>query len=88
MWHGVMWWWLIPLLFFLAMRGNHRHWQRRWGAFEGERESVAELRRVVEEQRTYIEELEGRLARVEDGLEFAERLLVERGGAAAGAKVA
>ena len=45
----------------------------------GERESVAELRRVVEDQRAYIEEIEGRLARVEDGLEFAERLLVERG---------
>jgi hypothetical protein len=83
--YGVMWWWLIPLLFFLAMRGNHRRWQRRGGALEGERGSVAELRRVVEEQRTYIEELEGRLVRVEDGLEFAERLLVERGGAAGGA---
>lgn len=80
--HGMMWWWLIPLLFFLAMRGNHRRWHRRGGALEGERESVAELRRVVDEQRTYIEELEGRLARVEDGLEFAERLLVERGAAA------
>jgi len=44
---------------------------------------VAELRRVVEDQRGYIEELEGRLARVEDGLEFAERLLAERGSAAA-----
>jgi hypothetical protein len=33
---------------------------------------------VVEEQRGYIEELEGRLARVEDGLDFAERLLAER----------
>jgi hypothetical protein len=85
MWYGVMWWWLIPLLFFLAMRGNHRRWQRRGLVFEGERESVAELRRVVEEQHTCIEELEGRLARVEDGLEFAERLLVERGGAAGGA---
>jgi hypothetical protein len=80
--HGVMWWWLIPLLFFLAMRGNHRRWQRRGIPFQAEGESVAELRRVVEEQRTYIETLESRLARVEDGLEFAERLLVERGGTA------
>lgn len=76
-----MWWWIIPLLIFLAMRGNHRRWQRRRGWMEGERESVVELRRVVEEQRGYIEELEGRLARVEDGLEFAERLLAERGAA-------
>jgi hypothetical protein len=46
---------------------------------------VAELRRVVEDQRGYIEELEARLTRVEDGLEFAERLLAERGAAGTGA---
>ncbi len=76
--HGMLWW-LIPLVIFLMMRGNRRRGGRRLG---GERESVAELRRVVEDQRTYIDELEGRLARVEDGLEFAERLLVERGAGA------
>jgi len=32
----------------------------------------------MESQRSYIEELESRLTRVEDGLEFAERLLAER----------
>ncbi|MEP7176191.1 MAG: hypothetical protein ABI860_06530 [Gemmatimonadales bacterium] len=76
--HGMLWW-VIPLVIFLMMRGNRRRGGRRLG---GERESVAELRRVVEDQRTYIDELEGRLARVEDGLEFAERLLVERGAGA------
>jgi len=77
MWFGMMWWWIVPLVFFLMMRGNHRRWQRR--GWVGEGEQVAELRRVVEDQRGYIEELEARLARVEDGLEFAERLLAERG---------
>lgn len=75
MWFGFMWWWIIPLLFFLAMRGHHRQrWNRRRG-WEGEGGAVAELRQVVESQRSYIEELETRLTRVEDGLEFAERLL-------------
>jgi len=84
MWFGFMWWWVVPLVFFLMMRGHHqRRWNRR-GAWNGERESVAELRKVVENQRGYIEELEGRLTRVEDGLEFAERLLAERGASATG----
>jgi hypothetical protein len=46
-------------------------------------EQVAELRRTVESQRDYIDQLEARLGRVEEGLEFAERLLSERGGAPA-----
>jgi hypothetical protein len=78
---GMMWWWLVPLMFFMMMGRRHRRWNR--GGFrEAERSEVAELRRVVEDQRGYIEELEGRLARVEDGLDFAERLLAERGAAA------
>jgi hypothetical protein len=75
-----MWWWLIPLLFFLAARSGRRRYyrERTWG---GEQQ-VAELRRTVESQADYIEQLEVRLARVEEGLEFAERLLSDRAAAA------
>ena len=76
-----MWWWLIPLMFFLMMRGSRRWYYRERGWGGGEQ--VAELRRTVESQRDYIDQLEARLARVEDGLEFAERLLSERGAAQA-----
>ena len=77
MWFGMMWWWLIPLLFF-AFAGGHRR-RRYWrDVRDSDRGEVAGLRRTVEEQRGTIEDLEGRLARVEDGLEFAERLLAER----------
>ena len=86
MWFGVMWWWIIPLACFLLMRGHRqRQWSRR-REWEGEREYVADLRHVVEDQRGYIEELEARLTRVEDGLEFAERLLAERAVATSAAR--
>jgi hypothetical protein len=76
-----MWWWLIPLMFFVMVRGGRRRYHRERGWVGGEQ--VAELRRTVESQGDYIDQLEGRLARVEEGLEFAERLLSERAGAAA-----
>ena len=79
MWFGMMWWWLIPLLIFLALRGHHgrRYWR---GQYQGDRRELAELRQVVDSQQEYIEQLEGRLGRVEDGLEFTERLLAQRNG--------
>ncbi len=81
MWFGFMWWWIIPLVFFLMLRDRgQRRWRRR-EAWNGDGQNVAELRQVVEKQRGYIEDLESRLTRVEDGLEFAERLLAERGAA-------
>ncbi|HUR93501.1 MAG TPA: hypothetical protein VMY76_02885 [Gemmatimonadales bacterium] len=74
-----MMWWLVPLVIFLLLRNNRRRWHRRRDLVHGEHESIMELRKVVEDQRSYIDDLEGRLARVEDGLEFAERLLADRG---------
>jgi len=74
MWYH-MWWWFIPLMFFLAARGGRRRYyrERGWGG-----EQVADLRRTVQSQGDYIEQLETRLGRVEEGLDFAERLLAER----------
>jgi hypothetical protein len=77
MWYGMMWWWLVPLIIFLAV--SDRHGRRYWsGHYESDRRELGELRQTVERQREYIEQLEGRLVRVEDGLDFAERLLAER----------
>jgi hypothetical protein len=77
-----MWWWVIPLMFFLVARGGRRRYYRERGWAGGASGAqVAELQRTVESQREYIEQLEARLGRVEEGLEFAERLLVERTGA-------
>ena len=76
MWFG-MWWWLVPLLIFLMVRGRlgRRYWR---GHEAGDRRELAELRHALASQQEYIEQLEGRLGQVEDGLEFAERLLAER----------
>ncbi len=76
-----MWWWLIPLMFFLMMRSGRPRYYRERGWSGGEQ--VAELRRTVDSQRDYIDQLEARLARVDEGLEFAERLLSERAGVSA-----
>jgi hypothetical protein len=73
-----MWWWIIPLMIWLMMSGHHRRRYRRYQRVD-ERDTVAGLRRTVEDQRSNIDQLETRLSRVEDGLEFAERLLAERG---------
>ena len=74
-----MWWWLMVLMIFLLLRDRRRRSYRR-GYFDGDRREVTELRALVENQREYIEQLEGRLARVEEGLDFTERLLAERAG--------
>jgi hypothetical protein len=44
----------------------------------GDREYIAELQAVIEDQRAQIEALDARVARVEEGLDFAERVLTER----------
>lgn len=79
MWGFGMMFWLMPLLFF-AMASRRRRWER-W-AMTGPGRSPGDtpvLRRQLEEQQSYIESLEGRIARLEEGLDFAERLLAERG---------
>ena len=72
---GFAWmFWLIPFLFFCMMA---RHWgRRRWvhappGASpRGEQE--------LDEQREYVDNLERRVADLEERLDFTERLLAQR----------
>jgi hypothetical protein len=74
-----LWWWVLPFAMLFALRRG-----RRWGyrrGWEGQR-FVAELQRTVDDQREHIDQLETRLSRVEEGLDFAERLLAERAGGA------
>jgi hypothetical protein len=77
--HGFIWL-LIPLVFVFGMRGGW--WsgrpRRGRGIDRADRDYVAELERVVEQQQGQIESLEARVARVEEGLDFAERVLSER----------
>jgi hypothetical protein len=74
------WWWIIPLALLFALRGGRRRWALRHNDAWDER-YASDLRRTVENQREHIDLLESRLSRVEEGLEFAERLLAERTGA-------
>jgi hypothetical protein len=72
------WLWVVPLVLLLAARRD-----RRWnGGRPWEGTHLRGLQRMVDAQREYIEQLEARLSRVEEGLEFAERLLAERGSTA------
>jgi len=73
------WLWLVPLVLLVSARCGRRrtYRERRW-----EGTPTGGLQRTVEAQREYIEQLKVRLSRVEEGLEFAERLLAERGAAA------
>ena len=83
--HGIFWL-VIPLIFFFGFRGR---WGGGWrggrrdrgrdrGLDRSDREYIAELHAVIEDQRAQIEALDARLARVEEGLDFAERVLAER----------
>jgi len=73
------WLWLVPLVLLLSGRCRRTRWNR-----ERRREDTygGGMLRTVETQREYIEQPEARLSRVEEGLEFAERLLAERGATA------
>jgi hypothetical protein len=71
-------WLLIPLGFLFGVRGRWAGRPRRGrGIDRPDRDYVAELERVVETQQAQIESLEARVARVEEGLDFTERVLGE-----------
>ena len=83
--HGFIWL-VIPLIFFFGFRGRWGGgWRgRRWDRGRAreldrsDREYIAELQAVIEDQRAQIDALDARVARVEEGLDFAERVLTER----------
>jgi hypothetical protein len=79
MW-GVPWiFWLVLLFVFMSMR-RRRRWER-WAMSEsgyGARGNAAPVRAELEHQRSYIEELEARIAQLEEKLDFTERLVSGR----------
>jgi hypothetical protein len=75
---GWLFWIIAPFAFFWVFGG----WRRRtgWGRMRDRhrlpREAQdPELLKELDEQRTYIEGLEGRIAELENRLDFAERLI-------------
>jgi hypothetical protein len=74
MW-GFMWmFWLMPFLVFLMVT---RHWRRERWAMSGYGGS-SRVERELDEQRTYVDGLERRIAELEERLDFTERLLAKR----------
>jgi hypothetical protein len=80
-------WWTLFLVFFVI--GPALGWGVRSGRYWGDRhgrdrvrwrdrERVAELEAALEERTAMLEQLEGRVAELENRLDFAERLLAER----------
>ena len=68
--------WMIPLVLIFIISMSRR--RRYGGRMDGARDAyVAELEQRSLEQQARIEDLEARVARVEDGLEFAERVLAD-----------
>jgi hypothetical protein len=66
--------WLVPFLLFLMMTRHRR--RERWAMAEGGR--PLRLERELDEQRSYVETLEQRVAELEERLDFTERLLQGR----------
>jgi hypothetical protein len=74
MWGFPWMFWLVPFLLFLMVS---RHWRRERWAMAGSGGSPR-LERDLEQQRLYVDELERRVAELEERLDFAERLLARR----------
>lgn len=81
MWGFAWMFWMVPLFFCFAMM-RRRRWER-WAMAQGYYRAGAGgsgsgLQREVESQRTSIEELEHRIAQLEEKLDFTERLVTGR----------
>ena len=78
MWGFAWMFWLVPFLLFMMMTRHRR--RERW-AMAGAAMSPR-VERELDEQRTYVDSLERRVAELEERLDFTERLLAERSSAA------
>ena len=68
---------VVVLIVMLVTRSGQR-WHRRGSSLGDMR--LAELQQKFEEQQAYVQSLEDRVMRLEEGLDFAERMLAERNG--------
>ncbi|HEX3235754.1 MAG TPA: hypothetical protein VHR41_16265 [Gemmatimonadales bacterium] len=73
MWHYPWMFWLVPLLFFFATR--RRRWSR-WAP--PDRDVRLEMGKRLEDQASFVDALESRVAQLEERLDFTERLLAGR----------
>ena len=71
MWGFAWMFWLVPFLLFFTVT---RHWRRQRWAMAGSG-WTPRLERELDEQRSYVETLERRVAELEERLDFTERLL-------------
>jgi len=74
MWGFAWMFWLVPFLLFMMMTRHRR--RERW-AMAGTG-MPPRFERELDEQRTYVDSLERRVADLEERLDFTERLLAER----------
>jgi hypothetical protein len=74
MWGFAWMFWFVPFLLFMMMTRHRR--RERWAmAATG---MSPRFEREMDEQRTYVDSLERRVADLEERLDFTERLLAER----------
>jgi hypothetical protein len=69
---------LVIVLFVMLVSRSGGRWHRRGRSLEDGR--LAELQQRFDEQQAYVQALEERVMRVEEGLDFTERMLAERSG--------
>ena len=75
MWGFAWMFWLIPFLLFMMLS---RHWRAERGVRAGAGISHR-LQQALDDQRLFVDQLEGRVAELEERLDFTERLLAKRG---------
>ena len=67
---------LVIVLIVRVVGRSGQRWHRRGRSFEDGR--LAELQQRFDEQQAYVQSLEERVMRLEEGLDFAERMLASK----------